>query len=79
MKIYAENGCVVFECDHCQLKSSLAPAKSKRGFMKSLNAFARKHDHMCKFKKDRQDKIDLSAATTAAILTNMLKSVQLDS
>lgn len=74
MKIYAKRNCVTFECDHCKLKLFIDSAKNKRAFMKELNKFAREHDHMCLFKKNRQDKIDASKHVTDEILSKLAES-----
>ena len=71
MRIYAETENLVFECNYCGLKQSVAPANSKRTFMKALNAFAWHHDLACKRTKQRNDSIALSATVTDEIIKKL--------
>jgi hypothetical protein len=74
MRIYAENGHVVFVCDYCGSKAEIPPAKSKRVFMRALNSFYREHDWSCKFVKERNDRIELSANLTHDIIQKLTES-----
>ncbi len=75
MRIYAEQSQLMFECEHCKVKQEVAPAKSKRGFMRTLNAFARKHDWTCKRIQERRDSIALSATAASEIIKKLTESL----
>jgi hypothetical protein len=68
MKIYADDSNIVFECPYCTLKEIIAPATSKRTFQRKLNEFSRVHDHQCKLRKERADKIDKSEVAVTDII-----------
>lgn len=68
MRIYGENNHIIFECEYCNCKAEIPVAKSKRAFMRRLNAFAWQHDNSCKWIKERNDRIELSANLTADII-----------
>ena len=71
MRIYVKSECIVFECNYCGLKQGIAPAKSKRAFMITLNRFARQHDNSCKWIHQRNDSIALSATVTDEIIKKL--------
>jgi hypothetical protein len=73
MKIYSENGSIVFECDWCHERLEIPPQKSKRGFMLKLNPFTRVHDQDCKWKYQRQEKIDNAKSVANEIIGRFVK------
>lgn len=74
MRIYGENDHIVFECDYCGCKAEIPAAKSKRGFMRQLNAFAWQHDNSCKWTKNRKDRTELSEKIAEQAIAKMVSS-----
>jgi S-adenosylmethionine:tRNA-ribosyltransferase-isomerase (queuine synthetase) len=74
MLIFAENNCVVFECEHCGANERLeSKRRNKRQFQTVLNKFMRTHDWNCRWKVERQRKIDDAIATTDSIIKQLVK------
>lgn len=48
MLIYAEDGRIIFKCEHCPESSLITGVKNKRQFQTALNRFYREHDWSCK-------------------------------
>lgn len=68
MKIYGENTNIIFECDYCHELLELPPQKTKRGFMRKLNSFARDHDCICRAQSERKIKIANAQEKTDEII-----------
>lgn len=75
MRIYAEQSQLIFECEHCGEKQNVAAAKSKRTFMRTLNAFAHKHDWACKRIQEHRNSVALSATATREIIKKLTESL----
>lgn len=72
MKIYALNNQVIFECEACGTKQVVPAARSKRVFMRPLNAFEWQHSG-CAHRIELQRKRD-EAFSIADSLIKQLQS-----
>ena len=71
MLIFAENNCVVFECEHCGTNERLeGKPRNKRQFQTVLNKFMRTHSN-CQWKVERQRNINAATDMTDTIIKQL--------